>query len=186
MESDGDLQLAVTATIPWDSYLIRHGIWSYPPDATFNRTLYDIPLEEVAFFVLQTSITSLVYCICSKALVLPMYLPVQPVRRARDLGGLGLVVLSAIGMGCFLSGGGGTYLGLILIWSLPVVILQWLATSSFLTGTQIMMRINNGQDAGLPVHRQSAVESDCSSDRPSDCVLVGRRSQRHGRWRVVD
>ncbi|RAH80483.1 terpenoid synthase [Aspergillus japonicus CBS 114.51] len=84
--------LAVTATIPWDSYLIRHGIWSYPPDATFNRTLYDIPLEEVAFFVLQTTITGLVYCICSKALVLPMYLPGRPVRRARDLGGLGMLV----------------------------------------------------------------------------------------------
>ncbi|PYI31648.1 terpenoid synthase [Aspergillus indologenus CBS 114.80] len=124
--------LAVTATIPWDSYLIRHGIWSYPPDATFNRTLYDIPLEEVAFFVLQTSITSLVYCICSKALVLPMHLPVRPVRRARDLGGLGLVVLFAIGMVCFVSGGGGTYLGLILIWAVPVVILQWMLVSPFI------------------------------------------------------
>ncbi|RAH47802.1 terpenoid synthase [Aspergillus brunneoviolaceus CBS 621.78] len=124
--------LAVAATIPWDSYLIRHGIWSYPPDATFNRALYNIPLEEVAFFVLQTSITGMVYCICSKALVLPMYLPVQPVRRARNLGGLGLVASFAIGMICFVSGGGGTYLGLILIWALPVVFLQWMLVAPFI------------------------------------------------------
>jgi hypothetical protein len=60
------VQVAVSATIPWDSYLIRTGIWSYPSHVVAGPTLLDIPLEEVFFFVIQTYNTTLLYLILSK------------------------------------------------------------------------------------------------------------------------
>ncbi|RAL12652.1 terpenoid synthase [Aspergillus homomorphus CBS 101889] len=124
--------LAVTATIPWASYLIRHHIWTYPPDATINRTLFDIPAEEIAFFVLQTCITSLVYCICTKPLVQPMYLQSDPLRWVRNLGGIVLLALLLSGAACFVSGGRTTYMGLILLWALPVILVQWTLVYPFI------------------------------------------------------
>ncbi|PYH44064.1 terpenoid synthase [Aspergillus saccharolyticus JOP 1030-1] len=124
--------LAVTCTIPWDSYLIRHHIWSYPADATLNCTLFAIPAEEVAFFVLQTYITALLYCICSKPLVQPMYLRSDSPRWTRDLGGGLISAMFVVGLACFVTGGRSTYLGLILIWALPVVLLQWMLVAPFI------------------------------------------------------
>ena len=65
------LTIAVGYTIPWDSYLIRTGIWSkclgerhyhlltliaYPPGSILGPKLFDIPAEELFFFVVQTYI----------------------------------------------------------------------------------------------------------------------------------
>ena len=62
------------ATIPWDSYLIRHNVWSYPPDAVLGPTLFQIPAEELFFFVIQTYNTSFLYFIVSAPTFHPIYL----------------------------------------------------------------------------------------------------------------
>lgn len=119
-------QIAVLATIPWDSYLIRHSIWSYPPNAVSGPTLFAIPIEEVFFFIIQTYSTSLLYTILSKPLVLPTYLLRLPNDDPQPLlGALAIASAFISGAICLYFKGVGTYLGLILTWASPVVMLQW-------------------------------------------------------------
>ncbi|RAL17586.1 Lycopene beta-cyclase [Aspergillus homomorphus CBS 101889] len=126
--------IAVISTTPWDSNLIRQQIWTYPPDAVLGWTLFTIPVEEIFFFAIQTYNTALLHTVLTKRLVLPMYLPRFPkaTRRYRDNGAL--VISGAFGLG-FASlwlGGRATYLGWILSWVCPVLLLQWLITYPFL------------------------------------------------------
>ncbi|PYI09764.1 terpenoid synthase [Aspergillus sclerotiicarbonarius CBS 121057] len=127
------ITIAVIATIPWDSYLIRTTIWTYPPDAVLGPTLFKIPIEEVFFFVIQTYTTSLVYCIFTKPLVRPMYLRSYPGKRMRNVIAVAIVGLMGVGAACLLSGGRTTYLGLILVWVCPVLLFQWMLSYPFLT-----------------------------------------------------
>ncbi|RIK42963.1 MAG: lycopene cyclase domain-containing protein [Chloroflexi bacterium] len=59
------LALGVTAVIafvyttPWDNYLIISEVWSFPEDQVWGITLWYVPLEEYAFYILQTFLTGL-------------------------------------------------------------------------------------------------------------------------------
>ena len=133
-------QVAVTATIPWDSYLIKERIWTYPESAVVGYTLFRIPAEELSFFVIQTYNTSLLYSILSKPIFHPKYLPLaqkSPSAKSygtwqRLLGVFGFISLStSIALGAiFISyGGRTTYLGLIIVWATPVLLFLWFVTS---------------------------------------------------------
>ncbi|PLB53209.1 Lycopene beta-cyclase [Aspergillus steynii IBT 23096] len=129
------ITIAVVATIPWDSYLIRNHIWSYASDSVIGYTLYSIPLEEVFFFAIQTYLASVLYCILTKPLVLPIYLrssSESQSRRVRQLGQAFLVAAFAAGVALCHFAGELTYLGLILIWVSPVLLLQWSISCAFL------------------------------------------------------
>lgn len=125
------IAIAVVATIPWDSYLIRHHVWTYPPDAIVGPTLLSIPAEELFFFVIQTYITSLLYHLLNKPLLHAEYL-VPPshaswartavYHRTLQVTLLGLVLL---GVQLASHGGQGTYMGLILLWAAPFALLTW-------------------------------------------------------------
>lgn len=134
------LQIAVTATIPWDSYLIRTGIWSYPTHVIIGPTLFDIPLEEVFFFVIQTYNTSLLYLLLSKPTYQPIHLraatPSLPAPWKYQKWG-GQVVISAIiayGWYCVKANVTGTYTGLILVWAGPVLLMLWTLAYQFILG----------------------------------------------------
>lgn len=43
------IAMAFAAATPWDSWVIRRGIWGYPPGSVVG-TLWDVPFEEYAFF----------------------------------------------------------------------------------------------------------------------------------------
>jgi 15-cis-phytoene synthase/lycopene beta-cyclase len=129
--------VAVTATIPWDSYLIRTGVWTYPEDGVLGYSLFSIPVEELFFFVIQTYITSLIYILCSKPVLHAQYLDTSSTRPAwiRNAHYLGQALLIALtGFGGFLihSGGDGTYLGLILAWACPFLLITWSLTGPML------------------------------------------------------
>ncbi|KAJ5561375.1 phytoene synthase [Penicillium sp. DV-2018c] len=132
-------QIAVIWTIPWDSYLIQTRIWTYPADSVIGYTLFKIPLEEVFFFVIQTYNTSLLYILLGKPLVLPIYLA-GPFHLSehnrlflwRDIGTLFFSVIAALGIACIYYGEQYTYIGLIITWVSPIMILQWLLTYRFL------------------------------------------------------
>src|SRR5690349_16143480 len=117
------VQVAVTSTIPWDSYLIRTGIWSYPSHVIVGPKLYHIPLEEVFFFVIQTYNTTLLYLLLSRPTFQPVYLRIEsgasrnPWRYTKLAGQLFLSGVIAWGWRCVREGGEGTYTGLILIWA---------------------------------------------------------------------
>ena len=125
-------QIAVVATTPWDSYLIRSRVWTYPTTAIVGPTLFQIPIEEIFFFVIQTYDTSLLYLILSKPTFHPIHLRCEGSRRTgkllqiwRTLGQLLLLVAIAIGGQMVGRRGEGLYMGLIVIWAGPFVLLLW-------------------------------------------------------------
>lgn len=132
------VQIAVTATIPWDSYLIRTKIWTYPAHVVIGPKLFDIPLEEVFFFVIQTYNTSLLYLILSKPTFRPAYIRHEAItdrwRYYKSAGTLVLVLILRRAFSMFRSGGEGTYLSLILLWALPFVTLLWNLAYQFIIG----------------------------------------------------
>ncbi|GAB7359557.1 hypothetical protein MBLNU230_g6745t1 [Neophaeotheca triangularis] len=123
------ITIAVVSTIPWDSYLIKTGVWSYPENVIIGPKLLEIPLEEVFFFVIQTYDTTLLYLLLSKPTLHPTYL----VKEARNdrwkwikvLGQLGLALGITNGLKFVRAEGERTYLGLIMIWALPFLLLLW-------------------------------------------------------------
>lgn len=56
--------LAVVYTGPWDAAIIAEGVWSYPPGRVIGPTIGGVPIEEYAFFVLQTAMTGLLTALC--------------------------------------------------------------------------------------------------------------------------
>ncbi|KAI9851043.1 MAG: hypothetical protein M1838_004569 [Thelocarpon superellum] len=141
--------IAVCATIPWDSYLIRRQIWTYPAQGILGPTLFAIPAEEIFFFVIQTYITTVLYLIASKPTFHVAYLdrPHQGagadprgVRRhdrvAPHLYGwtgrvvIGSALLWALAM--LSAGGRTTYLALIVAWAGSFLLLLWSVTAPFI------------------------------------------------------
>ncbi|KAG9233696.1 Squalene/phytoene synthase-domain-containing protein [Amylocarpus encephaloides] len=131
------ITIAVVSTIPWDSYLIRRKIWTYPPSVIVGPRLFSIPAEEIFFFVVQTYNTSLLYLLLSKPTFHSAYLvpPKAKVRSIKWCQGLGQVLLAAcVLVGAYLiwRGNEGTYLGLILAWAGPFALLLWSLSSQLL------------------------------------------------------
>ena len=122
-------QIAVITTMPWDSYLIRAAIWTYPPNAVIGPTQFRIPIEEVFFFVIQTYTTGLVYCIFTKPLVRRMYLQSCQKKQLRDVIAMAMLGCIGIGIACLFFGGRAIYLGLILVWGCPILLFQWYVCS---------------------------------------------------------
>jgi 15-cis-phytoene synthase / lycopene beta-cyclase len=133
--------IAVIATTPWDSYLIRRKIWTYPPTAIIGPTIFSIPLEEVFFFVIQTYNTCLLYLLISTPIFKPAYLAGTKTGNGRLLGRLkarrklGQVIIAALIFFAAIQlwkGGEGTYLGLIIVWVGPFAFLLWTLAYQFL------------------------------------------------------
>lgn len=129
--------IAVTATIPWDSYLIRTGVWTYPDDGVLGPALFSIPVEELFFFVIQTYITGLLYILCNKPILLAQYLDTPETRKpwvqgAKTAGQVALVSATAYGGYLIGQNGDGTYLGLILAWACPFLFTTWSLTGEML------------------------------------------------------
>ncbi|KAH7305024.1 terpene synthase [Stachybotrys elegans] len=129
--------VAVTATIPWDSYLIRTGVWTYPQDAVLGHTIYHIPVEELFFFFIQTYITALLYILCNKPMLHAQYLTTPSTRPSwisrRKL--LGTVLLSSLTLmgGYFVAqNSDATYMGLILAWACPFALITWTLTGDMI------------------------------------------------------
>jgi 15-cis-phytoene synthase/lycopene beta-cyclase len=134
------------STIPWDSYLIRTGVWSYSSNVIVGPTLHDIPLEELFFFIIQTFNTSLLYLFCSKATFHPIYLrpertksdkkgPLNEEWRNYKFGGQFFLVAGiAWAVSLIHTGGEGTYMGLIIAWAFPFLLLLWSLSYQLLIG----------------------------------------------------
>ncbi|KAF7557050.1 hypothetical protein G7046_g6133 [Stylonectria norvegica] len=125
--------VAVTATIPWDSYLIRTGVWTYPDDGVLGPAPWSIPIEELFFFVVQTCITSLLYILCNKPVLHAQYLnspATTPawIHRGKVFGQVFLAALTVTGGLLIAQSGDGLYLGLILAWACPFLLITWTLT----------------------------------------------------------
>lgn len=132
------------STTPWDSYLIRKHIWSYPADAILGPTIFSIPLEEVFFFVIQAYNTSLVYLTLNKATVHAIYLKSSgSVKRIaqRNVAWFGsaiLVLIIVTGALLVSKQEEGLYLGLILTWAGPFTLLLWSLAYQVIIGLPLL------------------------------------------------
>lgn len=121
-----NVKIAVVSTIPWDSYLIRTRIWTYPPNVIVGPTLLSIPLEEVFFFIIQTYNTSLLYLFLNKATLHPAYLCADDRWRGyRTIGQMAFTAIILRASGEVSAGGKSMYLGLIFVWATPFILLLW-------------------------------------------------------------
>ena len=142
------IAIAVVSTIPWDSYLIRRKIWTYPPSVIVGPALFSIPAEEVFFFVIQTYDTSLLYLLLSKPVFYSSYLVSRKDRKSpipfefqRNVGAVVLTTSIIFGGALIWTGGEGTYLGLILAWAGPFALLLWFLSYQFLVGLPVISTI---------------------------------------------
>lgn len=112
--------LAVAYTTPWDNYLVYRGVWTYPADAVIGTIGY-VPVEEYAFFVIQTLIAGLFYLVLRGRGKLAAQSAPAP-RWWRPALLLTFVGLTGLGTGLLLAPNNhGLYMGLILAWAPPVL-----------------------------------------------------------------
>lgn len=117
--------VAFAYTFPWDHHLVASGVWGYPPGRVL-ATLGVVPVEEAAFFVVQTLATGLLTL---------AWLRRGPGRGhragaeapsavARAVPAAVALAAAAAGL-LLLPSEPGRYLGLILVWAAPVLAVQW-------------------------------------------------------------
>ncbi len=116
----GVVLLALACTTPWDSELIRRGVWGYGPDRVVG-TIGLIPVEEYLFFILQPLLTGLWF-----------YRMIGPrdddaPAAAPAVRWVPAVLYAALALWgwVLLRREDGTYLGMILAWAAPVLAAQW-------------------------------------------------------------
>ncbi|WP_336336757.1 lycopene cyclase domain-containing protein [Haloarcula brevis] len=118
--------LALVYTTPWDGALIRHGVWWYGDGAVLVR-FWSIPLGEYLFFVLQTAMVGLWVARFRVDTERPLATPL----RTRLVGFAAALVVVLVGL-ALLRSDSGLYLGSLLVWSGPILAIQWLFGWRFL------------------------------------------------------
>jgi lycopene beta-cyclase len=118
--------IAFVYTTPWDNYLVYREVWWYGPDRVIATIGY-VPLEEYMFFMLQPFLTGLFLYHLLGRWQKPELNPGPADGRVRLIGALIYGLITAIGVGLLLSGmESGLYMGLILAWATPVLLLMWI------------------------------------------------------------
>ena len=51
--------VAIIYTAPWDSAIIRNGVWTYGSHQVIGVILAEVPIEEYVFYVLQVVLSGL-------------------------------------------------------------------------------------------------------------------------------
>ena len=121
--------IAFAYTTPWDNYLVARGVWSYAEGRVLATVGY-VPVEEYAFFVIQTIMTALVFQVLRSRWA---GVPGPPASRAVRLPAVvGFGAITAAGVAMVVSGGQWLYLGLILGWAGPVLAFMWAVSGEIL------------------------------------------------------
>jgi lycopene beta-cyclase len=116
--------VAVTYTTIWDNYLVASGVWSYDPKLVTGFTLGWVPIEEYTFFVLQPLLTGSWMQFLARRF--PVDTSPYPADKRGPLlvtGALGMLWAVSLAMLCN-GNPRHKYLGLILGWALPPIMLQ--------------------------------------------------------------
>ena len=117
--------IALIYTTPWDAHLIRSGVWSYGEDRVLGA-LWGVPFEEYAFFVLQPLLTGMVfYRFLARLLEVDASPVLERSPRAVRRAGAALALAWVVTGLALLQRPEGTYMGLILVWAMPVIAGMW-------------------------------------------------------------
>lgn len=126
----GHVVTAVTYTTLWDNYLVAKGVWNYDPDLVTGHTIGYVPIEEYTFFVLQTLLTGSFMQAAAHRIPAdesadhPALTPQSTLRaRLAVTGSLGVLWLASA-YSLWRKETRDNYLGLILVWALPPIMLQ--------------------------------------------------------------
>lgn len=118
--------LAVIYTTPWDNYLVATGVWYYNPELVTGLVLGYVPIEEYTFFVLETILSGLWWWFLARRLSPPT----DKFQANRTLVTLSTGVLFFVWLLFtylfFFGEMSWTYLGIILFWALPPIMIQFL------------------------------------------------------------
>ena len=116
--------VALLYTTLWDNYLVATGVWWYDPSLVTGLTLGWVPIEEYVFFIVQTLMTGL-WLIWLVRKIQPAQGEIAPHPGIRWVSTLFLGVVWALSILILATGWQpGDYLGLILVWALPPIMLQ--------------------------------------------------------------
>ena len=113
--------VAMVYTVPWDNYLILRGVWSYGADSV-AAVVWHAPVEEYLFILLQPFVAALWLHVISPGV--PANDGTVVTGRDRWVGAGGGAFVSLVGV-ALLATDATFYLGAILVWSGPVLALQW-------------------------------------------------------------
>lgn len=118
--------IAFVWTTPWDNKLVRHGAWWYPRSCVMARIGY-VPIEEYAFFLLQSLITTLFTVLVTRW--------TMPRARGKPKGTVLLPLVPAAVMVAGIAGltgkqgnGHHFYISMIAWWASVPLILLWFGT----------------------------------------------------------
>lgn len=156
--------LCVVATIwttPWDNYLVATGVWDYPDTGHVLAVVGYVPIEEYAFFTIQTIMVGMIWVWRGNIDIIPHF---RRVRPARSLGLVFFAMLFALSF-WMLSQDQTQYLGLIVSWSTPILALQWAFGADALMAQR---------DAWLPPLAYSATY----------LCIIDRWAIRNGAWNI--
>ena len=115
--------LALLYTTPWDNYLVATGVWFYNPRLISGIVLGYVPIEEYAFFLLETWFVGLWWQIIARRITsLEAF---NPSARLR-LGFMAIAILIWLGSAFILINHVKpmNYLSIILFWVIPPMIPQ--------------------------------------------------------------
>lgn len=117
--------VALVYTTPWDVHLIASGVWGYGPERVLGA-LWGVPYEEYAFFVLQPLLTGMIfYRFLARLLEESPWPPLERSPSVIKRAGVAVALAwTAIGA-ALLQREEGTYLGLILVWAVPMLGVLW-------------------------------------------------------------
>ncbi|MDH4468653.1 MAG: lycopene cyclase domain-containing protein [Bacteriovoracaceae bacterium] len=134
--------LAVTYTAPWDNYLVKSGVWIYGEDRILGTIGY-VPLEEYCFFVLQTILSGLFCFLLQKRIPLTKITNMKIVQKMnrKKIVFSSYLLLFLLGL-IFLYFEKSRYLGLILSWGMPVILLQWFFGGNYLLANHKILLVS--------------------------------------------
>ncbi len=115
--------LALAYTTLWDNYLVATGVWSYDPALVTGVTIGWVPIEEYTFFVLQPILAGLWLAFLLRRWRFSDAARLDSRYRTFPLALFALLWLASVVL-LVSSWSPGTYLGLILVWALPPIMLQ--------------------------------------------------------------
>lgn len=116
--------VALVYTTPWDNYLVATRVWWYDPALVTGFIIGYVPIEEYTFFVLQPILTGLWIAFLARRSS-PTPTTVTNPGRVRVIATLLATAVWVFSLLKLVSGWGpGTYLGLLLAWAMPPVMLQ--------------------------------------------------------------
>lgn len=117
--------VALIYTTPWDNYLVATGVWTYDPNLVMGILIGYVPIEEYLFFIIQPILVGLWYLYLSSRMIFPNEAFVES-KFIRLFPAVVITIIWFIaGYWLIFGEESGTYIGLILLWSIPPIVLQF-------------------------------------------------------------